>query len=350
MQTEKEHFLNRDSNTITISNFWENYLLEKYNFDPPYQRLSVWSDEKQSYFIDSIMKNFPVPPIFLRQMIDDTTGKTSYEVIDGKQRLTSITRFIENEIPVANEYPVEELDNEILSGIFFNELDTPELSIYKKKFWSYKLPIEYIDTASQATIDNIFDRLNRNGEPLRGQELRNAKYHNTPLIKIITELSNEEFWKERLLTTDKNRMEDNEFISELLFLVLERSPLGANQAIIDNLYELYHDKVIELENAKNSFLEITNLLDSLDLNYESYKITGVSHLYGLFSFAWYCHTNNINDLNHLKLKINEFYEFRNNQRNTDCHQEYKTSMSSRTKDASQRRKRMHALINYLQGN
>ena len=66
--------LNRDTNTITVANFWENYMLDKYNFDPAYQRQSVWSDEKQSFFIDSILKNFPIPPIFLHQKIDDETG------------------------------------------------------------------------------------------------------------------------------------------------------------------------------------------------------------------------------------------------------------------------------------
>ena len=63
--------LERSSNSINIASFWENYELKKYNFDPDYQRRGdVWNDNKKSFLIDTIFKNFPMPPIFLHQHID----------------------------------------------------------------------------------------------------------------------------------------------------------------------------------------------------------------------------------------------------------------------------------------
>lgn len=45
--------LNRESTKITISEFYERNQLNKYNFEPEYQRRGdVWSDEKQSFLID----------------------------------------------------------------------------------------------------------------------------------------------------------------------------------------------------------------------------------------------------------------------------------------------------------
>ena len=132
--------LSRDTNTITVANFWENVLLKKYNFDPEYQRKSVWSEEKQSFLIDSILKNFPIPPIFLHQHIDDATGKTKYDVIDGKQRLTSIIRFIENKIPALDESENSPFYDEKIAGVYFRNLDSKELSDYKKRFWRYLIP------------------------------------------------------------------------------------------------------------------------------------------------------------------------------------------------------------------
>ena len=91
--------LERSSNSINIASFWENYELKKYNFDPDYQRRGdVWNDNKKSFLIDTIFKNFPMPPIFLHQHIDSGSGKTVYEIIDGKQRLQSIVDFINNKI------------------------------------------------------------------------------------------------------------------------------------------------------------------------------------------------------------------------------------------------------------
>ena len=78
------NILNRTSNNINIATFWENYNLKKYNFSPEYQRKGdVWSESDKSYLIDTILKNFPMPPIFLHQLIDNDTGKTIYDVIDG---------------------------------------------------------------------------------------------------------------------------------------------------------------------------------------------------------------------------------------------------------------------------
>ena len=70
------NILNRNSTTINIANFWENYQLSKYNFEPDYQRKSdVWSPSKKSFLIDTILKNCPSPPSFLHQHIDEETGK-----------------------------------------------------------------------------------------------------------------------------------------------------------------------------------------------------------------------------------------------------------------------------------
>ena len=43
--------LERDRDTFTVAAFWEYYDLDKFDFNPPYQRKSVWSEEKQAFFI-----------------------------------------------------------------------------------------------------------------------------------------------------------------------------------------------------------------------------------------------------------------------------------------------------------
>ena len=113
--------LNRESNRITVASFYENFQLSKYNLNPHYQRRSIWSDEKKSFLMDSIFKNYPMPPIFLHQRIDNASGKTSYDVIDGKQRLTTIVDFIEGRISVTNE-TAESEEEDPIAGKFFYEL------------------------------------------------------------------------------------------------------------------------------------------------------------------------------------------------------------------------------------
>lgn len=343
----KVPLLNRESNTITIATFHENFLLNKYNLQPPYQRHSVWSVEKQSFFIDSILKNFPMPPIFLRQNIDDKSGKTLYDVIDGKQRLTSVIRFINNEIPVSTERENTEFDDPEIAGKFFRDLDSPNLSEYKRRFWRYVIPIEYIDTMNPTLIDNIFDRLNRNGEPLKGQELRHAKYHACSLYKAVEELGDIVFWQERLKYVDLARMEDDEIISELIFSLLSGQVLGSTQETLDQLYSEY-EKVEFGDKLRADFNEITSFMAGLQLDYEALQITGVSHIYGLWCFSLVCKQKGIT-VEQVAEKVNNLYiELRSGNIKDSCVNDYKRTMQSNTKSRSQRERRVEALLNYCQ--
>jgi hypothetical protein len=61
------------------------------NLSPDFQRRDRWSVEKQSRFIESIIMNVPIPPVFLGE---DDYG--NYVVLDGRQRLTAVNDFLRN--------------------------------------------------------------------------------------------------------------------------------------------------------------------------------------------------------------------------------------------------------------
>ncbi len=334
----------RESNTITLATFWELYQLGKYDFSPGYQRESVWSEEKQSFLIDSILKNIPIPPIFLHQTIDDVTGSTTFAVIDGKQRLTSIINFINGLIPSSSEGEDSPLYVEELAGLEFNDLNSEELIETRRAFWRYSIPIEYIDTDEKLIIDSIFDRLNRNGEPLEGQELRRANYYGSELLETIESLSMTEFWKARLLHVDVKRMEDREFVSEILFYLLEGSPLKSDQNELDKLYKQYAEQdKMNWARIKGEFIDITAYMSSLNLDYERHKITGVSHLYALWGLCIYCLREQIPH-QFVADRLNVFYEeLRSGKELNESHSSYKKSMASSTRMKSARVKRFEAL-------
>jgi uncharacterized protein with ParB-like and HNH nuclease domain len=340
--------LERSSNNISISNFYEEYAVGKYEMNPPYQRLSVWSTEKKAFFIDSILKNLPIPPIFLRQKIDDLTGKTRYEVIDGKQRLSSIIEFIEGPLVTADEAD-DPFHDEDLAGKCFSELEGDKLGQYKKLFWRYQIPVEYIDTGDPVVIDRIFDRLNRNGEPLTGQELRHSNYYSSPLLALCYQLSKHQFWSDRLVTTDKSRMEDVAFISELVFVLLEKTELTATDEELDKFYTKYaFANDIDWKQLEAQFELLTNFIIDLGLDYENLKISGVSHLYGLWCFAFVCIEQNIQPQVVADKLLNFFELARQRDYSNPASNDYKLSMSNRTKFKGQRTKRKNALLAFCE--
>ena len=64
--------------------------------NPNFQRRPVWKKGAKSYLIDTILKGFPVPIIFLRDMPSDlSTLMAKREVVDGQQRIRTILSFID---------------------------------------------------------------------------------------------------------------------------------------------------------------------------------------------------------------------------------------------------------------
>ncbi|KAI9483985.1 MAG: hypothetical protein EXX96DRAFT_560389 [Benjaminiella poitrasii] len=73
--------------------------------DAPYQRNIVWNTSKMSALIESIFHNYYIPPLlFVTRTI---RGKQTRIVIDGKQRLTSIYRFMRNSFPYRDTSSVD---------------------------------------------------------------------------------------------------------------------------------------------------------------------------------------------------------------------------------------------------
>ena len=79
------------------------------DLDPPYQRRSVWTPKDKRFFIDTILNNYPAPPIFLHKTLDDN-GRATYHVVDGKQRLNTIIDFANNKIRIPDDFADKSFD------------------------------------------------------------------------------------------------------------------------------------------------------------------------------------------------------------------------------------------------
>ena len=77
---------------------WPIYQLTKRapNLTPSYQRGDVWANSDRQSLLESILRGVPLPSIILLR----TGPSTPHEVVDGKQRLTAILRFV-GQHPVA---------------------------------------------------------------------------------------------------------------------------------------------------------------------------------------------------------------------------------------------------------
>ena len=151
MSTEYINSMNQASVQSIISDLDHGSI----NLDIEYQREIVWSDDKQAFFIQSLLKGIAPNPIILN--IDEEGNK---QCIDGKQRLTSILRFRENKFTV-------KLNDQYM---YYNDPTKSSLSRRQKRdFDSFKLFIvEYNELNYSQQLD-IFGRI-QHGAPLEHGE------------------------------------------------------------------------------------------------------------------------------------------------------------------------------------
>lgn len=81
--------------------FWrkEGYL----ELSPPYQRGDVWGPIRQRNLIRSILIGAPIPALIVNDRFAANWGK-EIAVIDGKQRITTILRFMDGGLEVPAEW------------------------------------------------------------------------------------------------------------------------------------------------------------------------------------------------------------------------------------------------------
>jgi uncharacterized protein with ParB-like and HNH nuclease domain len=176
---------------------------EQINLNPEFQRRNRWDDERRSRFIESIIMNVPIPPVFLGE---DEYGK--YVVLDGRQRLTAVNEFLKN------TYRLKKLDvwNE-LNGANFDELQKRKVAaIITRRF----IPaIVVLKESSSIVKYDVFDRLNTGGLIANPMEIRNAIYQGA-FTKRLQEFSKDQTFR-RLwdIPLDDIEAEKNTYYSQM---------------------------------------------------------------------------------------------------------------------------------------
>ena len=205
---------------------------EQIDLDPPYQRRSVWSVNDKRFFIDTILNNYPAPPVFLHKTIDDS-GRPVYCVVDGKQRLKTIVEFTENKIEIPSDFGDADLQDKR-----WEDLDKEA----RVKYWNYVIIVEMISDVDEGSIRDIFDRINRNSRKLTPQEMRHARYDGW-FISLVENEAEKKEWKEFGIFTKARykRMADVQFISELCAVILRGKISRFEQADMDTIYSDYDD-------------------------------------------------------------------------------------------------------------
>jgi hypothetical protein len=164
-----------------------------------FQRRQIWDEKKASRLIESLLLNVPIPVCYFAELTDGT-----YSVIDGQQRLTSVSRYISNLFALTGLRVRPELNK-----LRFSELEKADQRLIKTR----TIRCIVIQQESHPDIRfDVFERLNQGGVKLTPQELRNSTYRGDLNTLIKTLCKNDQFQGIRKVEDVDARMGDAEMV------------------------------------------------------------------------------------------------------------------------------------------
>jgi hypothetical protein len=189
---------------------------------PDFQRNEVWNIEKKSKLIESLMLKIPIPMFYV-----SADEKSTFSVVDGLQRLSTIRSFVLGDTYMNTKNPKDK-------GNGFR--------LQKLEFWGDKynnctfndLPVEIQNRISETQFTftiinpgtpeevkrNVFKRINTGGEPLTPQEIRNALYTGAA-TKLLKKLADGKAFKDATENSVKTvRMLDRELVLRALSFIV----------------------------------------------------------------------------------------------------------------------------------
>lgn len=121
------------------------------------QRPYVWKDYQQSEYIISILQERPLENVIVIQHEPDE-GPRVMQIVDGKQRLTTIQKFLLGEIPVT-------INNK---KVWWSDFDEDAKRYFKSRLLSITAVVYYTYDDDNLTDDNkirLFNFYNFSGTP-----------------------------------------------------------------------------------------------------------------------------------------------------------------------------------------
>ena len=218
--------INFDPQEMTVETLIDRYKKKRLRLEPVFQRLSTWNNRDRERLIDSILRNYPLPSIFLYRQEEE--GEIYYDVIDGKQRIESILMFVgkkRGRFTINSNLPGEEEERKIDWNTLKKEQKQPLIN-------GYKIQITEV-TGDLDDIINLFVSINSTGKALTKAEIRNAEYHNRQLLKEASNLSKKQrrYLRKILSPTQISRMKDVELICELIVSAAKQDVINKKIAV-----------------------------------------------------------------------------------------------------------------------
>lgn len=189
---------------------------DSFVMDPDFQRDFIWTEDKQSKLIESVLMRIPLPVFYLAE---DPRGRMI--VVDGLQRLSTFQRFFGNRLrlKLPDQAELHKKKFQELSPKLQNRVEDCNLVLY---IIDAKVP-------ERARLD-IFERVN-GGVPLTRQQMRNCLYMGQATRFLKEEANTDDFLTATGQSLKTSTMRDRELVNR--FCAFHLLPLADYKGDMD---------------------------------------------------------------------------------------------------------------------
>lgn len=267
-----------DTYSMSIGELISLYSEGELDIHPRFQRLFRWTPYQKTRFIESILLNIPIPPIFVSQ-----NEEGIWDVIDGVQRLSTIFQFVGK----LKDQDGKEVDKLVLEGtkslpelegLYWESELSPDCTLpkdIKLDFKRSRIVVNIVKKESDISAKyELFQRLNTGGSNLSEQEVRNCLMlmSNPSFYDFVEQLANSKDFIES--TPLSNRLIDEQYRMELIirYLIAMNCELSNIRREYKDLAPLLDEKALELcdnktfdyEGQESLFNSVFNVLKSIN--------------------------------------------------------------------------------------
>ncbi|NEP59903.1 MAG: DUF262 domain-containing protein [Symploca sp. SIO2G7] len=224
-------------------------------FIPDYQREMAWDEIRQSKFIESLLLGLPIPYIFVADIYDEENDLGRLEIVDGTQRIRTLTRFLSNELTLQKLEKLEKLNN-------FTFADLPLARQRRFKRSTLRM-IQLTEKADEEVRRDMFERINTGSVELNDMEKRRG-ISPGPFLDLIKELSENPKFRQLCPFSEASirRQEPQEFVLRFFAYLnnYENFVRQVNEFLNDYLKAHNHEK-LDREGMTNEFQSMLDFVE-----------------------------------------------------------------------------------------
>jgi hypothetical protein len=255
--------LNKVATQFTVADYCKGMKRNEIIVNRDYQRSDqVWPPAARSYLIETILKGFPIPKLYLYQITDVKSRETHKEIVDGQQRSKAIFDFYNDEFKVSKS-----AENEDIQNRKYTELDKE----FKQTFLDYAIDADVFVSATPAEVVEVFRRMNSYTVPLNPEEQRHAEFQgkfkwfiNDLADKLEAIFLDTGVFKEKQLV----RMGDNKLLTELCDSFVN-GIRTTSKGVLDSLYRKRDEVFAEQNDFYGRLTSAFSLVRGMDALHES---------------------------------------------------------------------------------